>query len=161
MKRLIFSLLLLLLTSYFFTLPKANAAENPLRVANNKVGIHILFPDELEKAAALVNSNGGDWGYVVIPIQAGDKNLAKWQGFMDKAKKLHLIPIIRLATEGDYFNTRVWRVPTPADVLDFANFLSSLDWPTKNRYIITGPQNITASLETAIREAGSRASAEG
>ncbi|HYK09055.1 MAG TPA: hypothetical protein VEW42_06170 [Candidatus Eisenbacteria bacterium] len=136
MKRLIFSVLLLLLTSCFFTLPKANAAENPLRVPNNKVGIHILFPDELEKAAALVNSNGGDWGYVVIPIQAGDKNLVKWQEFMDKAKKLHLIPIIRLATEGDYFNTRVWRVPTPADVLDFANFLNSLSWPIKNRYVI-------------------------
>ncbi len=109
------------------------AVENPLRVANNKVGIHILFPTEIDKAAALVNSSGGDWGYVVIPIQSGDKDLKKWQAFMDEAKKRHVIPIIRLATEGDYFNTKVWRKPTPADVLDFANFLNSLTFPTKNK----------------------------
>lgn len=103
---------------------------------NNKFGIHILFPDELEEAARLVNSNGGDWGYVTIPIQAGDRDLLKWQKFMNKAKKLHIIPLVRLATEGDYFNTKVWRRPTASDVLDFANFLSSLDWPTKQRYVI-------------------------
>lgn len=118
-----------------FTLP-AYAIENPLAVANNRAGIHILFPEELAKAASLVNSNGGDWGYVVIPIQSGDKDLKKWQTFMDDAKRMHIIPIIRLATEGDYFNTKVWRIPTEADVLDFANFLNSLTWPTKNRYII-------------------------
>lgn len=129
-------LIIILLCSFLFFPVKAIAVENPLQVANNKVGIHILFPDELDKAATLVNSSGGDWGYVVIPIQAGDKNIVKWQLFMDNAKKLHLIPIIRLATEGDYFNTKVWRVPTPADVLDFANFLNSLNWPVKNRYII-------------------------
>src|SRR5579872_4534912 len=122
---------------FFFAFScRALAAENPLNVANNKVGIHILFPEELQKAAALVNSNGGDWGYIVIPIQSGDKDLQKWQDFMDNAKKLHVIPIIRLATEGDYFNTKVWRKPTEADMLDFANFLNSLNWPYKNRYII-------------------------
>lgn len=114
----------------------ALAVENPLGVANNRFGIHILFPSELDKAAALVNSNHGDWGYIVIPIQSGDKDLEKWQDFMNNCYKLHLIPIIRLATEGDYFNTKVWRKPTDADVLDFANFLNSLTWPTKNRYII-------------------------
>lgn len=126
----------LLLTSYVLSPIKALATENPTAVPNNKAGIHILFPTELDKAATLVNSNGGDWGYVVIPIQSGDKDLAKWQTFMDTAKKLHVIPIIRLATEGDYFNTKVWRVPTPADVLDFVNFLNSLSWPVKNRYVI-------------------------
>jgi hypothetical protein len=29
----------------------------------------------------------------------------------------------------------VWRKPSADDVLDFANFLDSLDWPTKNRYV--------------------------
>lgn len=112
------------------------AVENPLSVPNNKFGVHILFPQELDKAAELVNSNGGQWGYVTIPIQAGDRDLEKWQGFMDKAKELRMIPIIRLAIENDYFNTTVWRKPTFADVLDFANFLNSLNWPTKNRYIV-------------------------
>jgi len=114
----------------------AFAVENPLAVANNKIGIHILDVSELPNAAQLVNSNGGDWGYVTIPIQAGDENLVKWQAFMNQCKQYHVIPIIRLATQADYFNTQVWRTPTEDDVLDFANFLNSLDWPTKNRYII-------------------------
>lgn len=114
----------------------AYAIYNPLERPNNKFGIHILFREEIEEAADLVNTNGGDWGYITIPIQAGDRDLGKWQGFMDKAKKYHLIPIIRLAIENDYFNTKVWRKPRESDILDFANFLNSLNWPTKNRYII-------------------------
>lgn len=113
-----------------------SAVVDPKAVENNKFGIHILFPNELEDAAKLVNSQGGDWGYVTIPIQAGDKNLVKWQAFMDKARELHVIPIIRIATEGDYFNKKSWRKASFADVLDFAGFLNSLDWPTKNRYVI-------------------------
>jgi hypothetical protein len=112
------------------------AIEDPLSHPNNKFGVHILFDSELDEAARLVNTNGGDWGYVTIPIQAGDKDLDKWQNFMDRARDDHLIPIIRLATEGDYFNTSVWRRPDESDIIDFANFLNSLNWPTKNRYIV-------------------------
>lgn len=115
--------------------PHASAIENPLEKPNNKFGIHILFSTEIDDAAKFVNSSGGQWGYVVVPIQAGDRNLEKWQLFMDKARMQKVIPIIRLATEGDYFNTKVWRKPKEADVLDFANFLNSLNWPVKNRYI--------------------------
>lgn len=138
MKKLLFLSLFsleLILAMFAFT-KSVLAIENPLSVPNNKFGIHILFVDELKEAAKLVNSNGGDWGYVTIPIQAGDKDLIKWQKFMDEAETLHVIPILRLASEGDYFNTKVWRKPTDTDVLDFANFLNSLDWPVKNRYII-------------------------
>ncbi|HEV2339874.1 MAG TPA: hypothetical protein VGT05_03870 [Patescibacteria group bacterium] len=134
MKKLFFLLFLLWFSLSFAS--QAFAIENPLSSPNNKVGIHILFTSELDDAAKLVNSNGGDWGYVTIPIQAGDKDLEKWQAFMDTCRSLHLIPIIRLATEGDYFNTQVWRKPDERDVLDFANFLNSLTWPTKNRYVI-------------------------
>jgi hypothetical protein len=114
----------------------AYAIVDPFSTPNNKFGVHILFPSEIHEAARLVNSSGGDWGYVTIPIQAGDKDLIKWQKFMDDAKTLHITPIIRLATEGDYFKNSVWRKPNFADVLDFANFLQSLDWPTRNRYVI-------------------------
>lgn len=115
---------------------KVLAVENPLAVPNNKIGIHILFDHELPAASKLVNSTGGDWGYAAIVIQAGDKDLNKWQNLMNAAKKNHIIPIVRLSTEGDYFNTKVWRKPQDNDILDFANFLDSLDWPTKNRYVI-------------------------
>lgn len=134
MKKLLYFVLYVLIC--LFVVSPAFAVSNPLSVPNNRFGIHILFPAELSQAAKLVNSSGGDWGYVTIPIQAGDKDIKKWQDFMDEAKTLHLIPIIRLATEGDYFNTTVWRKPNYADVLDFSNFLNSLTWPTQNRYII-------------------------
>ncbi|MBU4017201.1 hypothetical protein KJ980_00525 [Patescibacteria group bacterium] len=127
-----------LLSAVFIFQPvkQSFAIQNPFASFNNKFGIHILFPEELSKAAELINSSGGDWGYVIIPIQAGDKDIVKWQQFMDSAKQNHIIPILRLATEGDYFNTKVWRKPKETDIVDFANFLNSLDWPVKNKYIV-------------------------
>ncbi len=137
-KNKIVKLCIFILLTFFFLHTQAltRAAYDPLSRPNNKIGIHILTIDEINQAADLVNSSGGDWGYITIPIQAYDKDLVKWQEFMNTAKKLHLIPIIRLATNGDYFNTAVWEKPDYANILDFANFLDSLDWPTQNRYVI-------------------------
>ena len=115
---------------------KANAFFDPLQRPNNFHGIHILFTSELSQASELVNSTTGEWGYVTIPIQTGDKDLEKWQSFMSECKKLKLIPIIRLATAADRENTAVWSKPTTTEILDFANFLNSLDWPIENRYVI-------------------------
>jgi hypothetical protein len=115
---------------------QAHAIADPFEKNNNFMGVHILFPTELNRARTLVNSAGGDWGYVTVPLQAGDKDLQKWQRFMDEARDLHIIPIIRLSTEAHHKDTSVWRKPTDTDILDFANFLNSLSWPTKNRYVI-------------------------
>ncbi len=134
MKKILFLLILIFLT--IATTNKSFAIYDPLSVKNNKFGIHILFPEELSEAAALVNSSGGDWGYVTIPIQASDRDLEKWQTFMNNSKKNHLIPIIRIATNGDYFEKAFWSKPTNYDILDFANFLNSLNWPIRNRYVI-------------------------
>lgn len=131
MKKFFLILLLILIIP-----SKIYAIENPLGTSNNKFGVHILFTNELQDAAKLVNTSGGDWGYVTIPIQVGDRDIVKWQTFMDQANDYHIIPLIRLASEGDYFNTNVWKKPTYEDITDFANFLDSLIWPTKNKYII-------------------------
>lgn len=136
MKHNILIVLITFLCVLFWLPGSSFAIEDPISLSNNKMGVHILFTPEIDLAAKLVNSNGGDWGYVTIPIQSGDRDLIKWQKFMNDAKRLHVIPIIRLATEGDYFNTLVWRKPTEEDILDFANFLNSLNWPVKNRYVI-------------------------
>jgi len=136
MGKRLFAFALTIVVFISFSTSTAFAIVDPLSTPNNIFGIHILFPSELSQAANLVNSNGGKWGYVVIPVQAGDKDIKKWQKFMDDAGKLNIIPIIRLATEGDYFNTKVWRRPNYADIVDFANFLDSLSWTTKNRYIV-------------------------
>lgn len=126
-----------LIVCVFFSWGKTSfAVYNPFEKTNNYFGIHILFPSELENASKLVNATGGDWGYVTIPIQIGDRDIEKWQKFMDDCARLRLIPLVRLATEPNYLNTGVWRKPTDNDIVDFANFLNSLTWPTKNRYVI-------------------------
>ena len=134
MKSLI--VVLSLLSVFLFIAKPTLAIYDPLSVPNNKFGIHILFPEELGEAAALVNSSGGDWGYVTVPIRASKKNLDKWQKFMDDCKRLHLIPLVRIATEGDFFAQGSWEIPSNYYIIDFANFLNALNWPTKNRYVI-------------------------
>jgi len=110
------------------------AITDPLAVPNNKVGIHILFPDEVEPAAKLVNNNDqASWGYVTIPIQASDRDREKWQQFLDQCQERKIIPIIRVATVPDGSN---WAEPNNFDLVDFANFLGDLTWPTENRYVI-------------------------
>src|SRR3989304_2711614 len=101
MKRILISVLISLAIFLYLT-SKSFAIYDPLSVPNNKYGIHILFPEEISEAAHLVNSSGGDWGYVTIPIRASAKNLEKWQKFMDESAKLHLIPLIRIAPDVDY-----------------------------------------------------------
>lgn len=113
--------------------PSSMAVVDPLAVPNNRVGVHILEPSEIGEAAKLVNSNGGDWGYVTIPMRSNDRDYFKWYKFFDSAKKLHVIPIIRIAT---YPVNNVWETPTVYDLVDFANFLSDMPWSTKNRYVI-------------------------
>lgn len=102
---------------------------------NNKFGIHLAVPsdEDLQDAASLVNSSGGDWGYVTIVIEEKDRNREKWQAAFDQMRELHLIPIVRLATslEKDY-----WRAPKTEDAEGWANFLDSLNWVAKNRYVV-------------------------
>ena len=131
--KIISAIILGLITVSCFLTPKATAIEDPLTLPNNKFGIHILEPSELERAAQLVNSSGGDWGYVTIPIQASDRDKDKWQAFMHSCEQYHLIPILRITTipQGG-----TWQEGQNTDLVDFANFLSDLAWPTTNRYSI-------------------------
>jgi hypothetical protein len=89
--------------------------------------------EEFSNVKELVNSNGGDWGYVTLIIQENDRNQEKWQDIFDHLRQNHLIPIIRLATQPEGEN---WRRPEKKDAQDWVNFLDSLNWVVKNRYII-------------------------
>lgn len=121
--------LILLFTLIF--LPLSVFAATP----NNKFGIHLAQPntEQFSQVRELVNSNGGDWGYVTLIIEEKDRNKDKWQGIFDNLRKLHLIPIIRLATSAEGEN---WRRPETKDAQEWVNFLDSLNWVTKNRYVI-------------------------
>lgn len=124
-----------ILTAFLFfslTTP-AFAIVSPADTPNNKYGIHIVDENDLDSAAKLVNSQGGDWGYVTMVIRDDDRNSEKWQRIFDSMRSLHLIPIIRLAThpKGD-----TWEAPKVDDARAWADFLDSLYWVNKNRYVI-------------------------
>lgn len=108
---------------------------DPLAVPNNKFGIHVFNENDLENAAKLVNSNGGDWGYVTIVITESERNHDRWQKTFDQMRRLHLIPIIRLATKPV---GSVWEKPKQEEINNWITFLSSLNWVVQNRYVIIG-----------------------
>ncbi len=126
---------LVIATIIFLTLATpVLAIYDPLTTANNRVGVHILSPDELESAAKLINNDrNGSWGYVTVPIQAADRDREKWTRFMKKAAQLEVVPILRVATIVDGSH---WIRPDDNDLIDFANFMNDLPWPTQNRYVI-------------------------
>ncbi|NTU46007.1 hypothetical protein HGA88_00075 [Candidatus Roizmanbacteria bacterium] len=102
---------------------------------NNKFGIHLAQPhdDDLWKAQKLVNSNGGDWGYITLVMQENDRDHTKWQNVFNMLSDMHLIPIIRLATKPEGGN---WKRPSKEDADGWASFLNGLHWVVKDRYII-------------------------
>ncbi len=102
---------------------------------NNKFGIHLAVPNEsdINKAAELINSSGGKWGYITLVIQDNDRNSGKWQEIFNQLRRKHLIPIIRLATSPQ---GAVWKKPAKVDADGWASFLNGLNWPVKDRYIV-------------------------
>jgi hypothetical protein len=128
MKKFLFLTLLFLLIT-----PKIFAISDPLDVPNNKYGIHVADVNDISEAAKLVNSNNGDWGYITVVIPENDRNVDKWQAIMNNMRRLHLIPIIRLATKVE---NSVWLKPEENNIDNWVNFLNKLNWPVKNRYVI-------------------------
>lgn len=125
----------LLFTFFAFIFAKPTLAiYDPLSQTNNRVGVHVLSPDEIERAAKFVNHDGqAEWGYITVPIQSTDRDRDKWIRFMQNAARLKVIPIIRVATTGVGAH---WEEPGNNDLIDFANFLNDLPWPTQNHYVI-------------------------
>jgi hypothetical protein len=113
----------------------AKAINNPNETPNNRYGIHITDANDLKSAADLVNSSGGDWGYVTFVIREDDRNLKKWQDIFDIMREIHLIPIVRLATKTSGEN---WEKFDSYEVDGWVYFLNSLNWVVQNRYIIIG-----------------------
>ncbi len=111
------------------------AINNPLEQPNNKYGIHVASMNDLRDAQTLVNSSGGDWGYVTFVIQSGDRNKDYWQYIFDELRQMHLIPLVRIATQP---NKDYWEKPNVTEIDHWVSFLNSLNWVTENRYIIVG-----------------------
>jgi len=133
MKKVLLTFILLEILSLFTSKLSAVAASVGTATEENKFGIHILEPSDLLKASELVNSEGGDWGYVTIVIREDDLNTDKWQGFMDSCREKHLIPLVRIATHLEGAN---WAKPKIDEAKKWSDFLGNLNWPTKNQYLI-------------------------
>lgn len=118
---------------FWFTKSPVRAIYDPTSVPNNRFGIHVLDTSEVGKAAEFANSTGGDWGYITIPIRSNDRDLNKWTAFMNDCRSKHLIPVLRIAS---FPVGAQWTAPNEWDLIDFANFLDDLPWPTHNRYVI-------------------------
>lgn len=111
---------------------KANSFDiGPQKI--NKFGIHLADTTNIEYAAELVNSSGGDWGWVTVVLRKDEQNYQQWQDFFNQLREKHLVPIVRLATE---MQNDIWRKPTKRDIDETLNFLSKLNWPIKYRFIV-------------------------
>ena len=132
MKKIIFVFLLCI----FFLIPKSVIAiENPLETNNNRYGIHILDDKDLNDASTLVNSSGGDWGYITMVIRKDERDIKRWQRTFDNMRRLHLIPIIRIAS---IQKDNGWEKISNDDIDSWVYFFNSLNWVIKNRYLIIG-----------------------
>ena len=109
------------------------ALNDPLLIPNNKFGIHILNENDLQDAANLINSSGGDWGYVTVVITEAERDHGRWQRIFDKMRRLHLIPIVRIATKPQ---DGIWVSPRVEEIENWATFLNSLNWVVQNRYVV-------------------------
>jgi len=99
----------------------------------NIFGLHLAEVSDIDSASKIINSKEGDWGYVTIVIRLDQLDKNTWQDFFDKCRQNHVIPIIRLST---IMIDNYWKKPEISDIDNLANFLDSLNWPVKNRYIV-------------------------
>ncbi len=125
--------LLIFLLFTLITPKNIYALYDPTSVPNNKFGMLVVDTNDIAELPALLNSNGGDWGYVTLVIPDSDRDRDKWQRIFDQLRRLHLIPIVRLGTHIQGSN---WAKPNKDDIRDWTQFLSGLNWPTENRYVI-------------------------
>ena len=122
----------LILAFFTFATP-VQAIYNPTSVPNNEYGIHIVDTNNVADVIPLVNSTAGDWGYVTMVLSDAERDHDRWQNMFNQMRRLHLIPIVRLAT---HVENAVWVKPTKDRFYEIVQLLNSLNWPTENRYII-------------------------
>jgi hypothetical protein len=108
---------------------------------NNPIGINLIRWTEnqyLWAASDLVNSGGGDWGYITITLVDQDRyDHSRLQRILDQCAHRHLTPIIRVATRFDTI-TESWSRPEWNDPYQWRELFSALRWPTTLKYIVVG-----------------------
>lgn len=106
----------------------------PILASDNIFGLHLTQTSDINSAAPLINSTGGDWGWATIVIRVDQLDSNTWQNFFDICRRQHITPILRLATTIKADGT--WNRPQQSDIDKLANFLNSLNWPQQKQHII-------------------------
>jgi hypothetical protein len=101
---------------------------NRINFPVNKFGVHAFAgTDQVELASDLVNTNGGDWGWVTFTMNINHPDAGLWNGVFAKCREKHIIPIIQLSNDG--------AIPSDEQMQSMAEFLHSLEWPTRLRIV--------------------------
>lgn len=117
--------------------PAPQVATNRINFPNNKVGVHIYANlGDISLASSLINTNGGDWGWVTFTFDINDRSTDNWNIIFSTMKAQHLSPILQLFNHG--------QIPTDAQTDGAADFLTSVSWPTKIR-VITAYNEVNAA----------------
>jgi hypothetical protein len=96
---------------------------------NNKYGMYVYAEnkDFIKLGEKFVNSNDGEWGYLLFPYNIKDRDFQKWNYVFTFLKENKVIPIIQLwDVDPDNFEN---------DTKNAAAFLDQFVWPIKPRYI--------------------------
>jgi len=118
--------------------PSSSSGQAPLTHANtfptwgtpnNKFGMYInASAAQVGEVAPLVNSNGGDWGWVLVPMDVRQRDPGLWQSIFEACKAHHIKPLVQL------FNNNTCDL-NEIDFPGLAGFFNELSWPTKHLYI--------------------------
>lgn len=121
------------LTTFFLILLLLLFLPSSILASDNNFGLHLTQTSDIHSATKIINSSNGDWGWTTIVIRTDQLDYNTWQDFFNNCRKYHIIPILRLAStmENNY-----WKRPSFSDIDNLANFLNTLNWPTKNQHII-------------------------
>lgn len=127
----------LLLMALGFLLSSMLMVANPgaAQAKGEVLGVHILHPYEVNDVVDMFSVAESDtWRYVTIPLSLDDlKKQAEWQDFFRAARDKKIVPVVRLTSR---FENGAWKVPNRKEITDLVDFLSNLEWPTDDRYII-------------------------
>jgi hypothetical protein len=112
--------------------------------ANNIVGINVarLTHDRYVAAAGdLVNSNGGEWGWLTLTWTREDRDIghSEWlrDQLIDRCFQFRLHPIVRISTHYDE-GSGIWDRPTDDEPAKWRRFLEGGKWPSDVVYVIVG-----------------------
>lgn len=96
------------------------------------LGVHLLSPDELSSVIAYRGK--AESFYITVPYHLSDRRVATWNHFFELTREHKITPILRLSTDFDA-EKGYWRRPTRKQIVDGADFLSTIDW-RGNRMVI-------------------------